>query len=319
MGYADREYARRPVGGRGFNGRPPGGSLLGHPGTWSITTWIIALNVAVFVLDSLLIRNYGVDVAPGWRMGPLEFWGFFSVSAGIYSGQVWRFLSFQFLHASVGHLFFNMLAIYFFGPMIERYLGSPRYLAYYLLAGIAGPLMYMALWSGDILITHPQVPMVGASAGVFGILIGAAVIAPNTTVMLIFPPIPIQLRTLAWILVGMGALTVLRNGMNAGGEAAHLGGALAGYLLINRPRLLNTFDWAWWKARRKTTDNAGTGAGGPGGGGPGAWQQRIERDRRAQFEVDRILDKVHRQGLASLTDREKQILREETESQRRSP
>src|SRR6185503_5686995 len=103
----------------------------------------------------------------------------------------------------VGHLFFNMLGLYFFGPFIERYLGSRRFLAFYLLCGIAGAAMYLLLWGSRVFISNPSVPMVGASAGIFGILIAAAQIAPNTTVMLLFPPIPMRLKTLAWVLIAI--------------------------------------------------------------------------------------------------------------------
>ena len=135
-----------------------------------------------------------------------------------------------------------MLAMYFFGPLIESYLASRRYLAYYLICGIAGAAAYLVLAATGILISDPRVPLVGASAGVFGILLGAARIAPNPRVMLLFPPIPIRLQTLAWILVALAVLTILRKGDNAGGEAAHIGGAILGFVLIRNPRWLDVFD-----------------------------------------------------------------------------
>jgi membrane associated rhomboid family serine protease len=243
-------------------------------------------------------------------MGLLEYWGHFSGDTAIWHGQIWRFISFQFLHASFFHIFFNMLALYFFGPMIERYLGSRRYLAFYLISGVAGAVGYLLLWATGLIYAHPGVPLVGASAGVFGVLIAGALVAPNTTVMLLIPPIPIKLSTLAWILVGIAAFTVLfygdRPGSNAGGEAAHLGGAAMGWLLIRRPHLLR---WAE----------------GLGDGSKQSMRQRIERhlqerreDKQAQLEeeVDRILLKVSQQGLGSLTEREKRTLRNATESRR---
>src|SRR5581483_1870391 len=81
---------------------------------WSITTWLIASNIAVYVLDVVSQRH-------------LFQWGYFSAETAIYHLQLWRFITFQFLHASVTHILFNMIALYFFGPMIERYLGSRRY------------------------------------------------------------------------------------------------------------------------------------------------------------------------------------------------
>ena len=114
MGLNDRDYYRRP-------GRSPFGTLP----VWSVSTWLIALNVAVFVLDIVL-------------RGLLFRIGSFSAVTAVWELQVWRFVTFQFLHAGVGHIFFNMLALYFFGPMIENYLGPRRFLAFYLLCGAAG-------------------------------------------------------------------------------------------------------------------------------------------------------------------------------------
>ncbi|MDB5172959.1 MAG: rhomboid family protein, partial [Phycisphaerales bacterium] len=218
MGIDDRDYNRAPVGGRAFGG------FQG----WSVTIWLIVINVAVFLLELMDPR--------------VGNFGYFSAFAAIDHLQVWRFITFQFLHQSPNHLIFNMIALYFFGPMVESYLGSRRYLAFYLLCGMAGAAMYLLLLMLHLLIGNPDTPLVGASAGIFGILIAAATrVAPDARVMLLFPPIPMQLRTLAWVMVGIAVATVFFNGRNAGGEAAHLGGAVLGYLLIQRPQVLNVF------------------------------------------------------------------------------
>lgn len=219
MGFADRDYYREP----------PRASAVGQMSAWSLTTWLIVLNVAVFVIDQLMPSR------------PLRYWGAFSAAAAIYYGQVWRFITFQFLHADVWHLFFNMLSLYYFGPMIEQYLGRARYLAFYLLCGVAGAAMYLGLWRVGVLHSGAATPLVGASAGIFGVLIGAAHVAPNVTVTLMFPPIPMKLKVFALALIGIGAFMIFTNGRNAGGEAAHLGGAALGALLIRFPQALNVF------------------------------------------------------------------------------
>ena len=154
--------------------------------------------------------------------------------------RLWEFttgtITFQFLHANPTHIFFNMLSLYFFGPMMEAYLGPRRYLAYYLICGIAGSVSFMLLtYLGVIAGGY----LVGASAGIFGILIGAARIAPDARVMLMFPPIPMKLKTMAWVFIGIAAFTIITSGQNAGGEAAHLGGAMVGFVLIRNERLLD--------------------------------------------------------------------------------
>jgi membrane associated rhomboid family serine protease len=229
MGFQDRDYYRSPRST---------GNLSAHLRAWSVTTWLIAINCAVFVLD--LLTNH-----------LLYDWGYFSITAAIQFGQVWRFLTFQFLHANINHIFFNMLSLYFFGPMVESYLGSRRYLAFYLLSGIAGAVSYIILYNLHILISFPYLPLVGASAGIFGVLLAAVQIAPNARVMLMFPPIPMKLRTLAWVMIAIAAYTVIGNGRNAGGEAAHLGGAAVGAILIRFPKALSIFDFRLPKRRRR--------------------------------------------------------------------
>jgi len=200
-----------------MGGRRPGTALgIGTIRMWSFNTWIIAINIAIFLIDGLLLR-FGVGYLESWPglgavpVGVIEFWGRFTASDAILHGQVWRFISFQFLHAGLGHIFMNMLGLFFFGPLIERYLGSRRYLAFYLLCGVAGPVAYMLLWASGFLVTHPAQPLVGASAGVFGVLIGAAWVAPH---ILIFGLVPI--RVAAWIMVLIALYITLAKGIGVG-------------------------------------------------------------------------------------------------------
>src|SRR3954465_11735668 len=261
MGIYDRDYYRNP--------QPRGG--FGAFSMWSITTWLIAINVAVFVVDAILyqqsLRALGpevYDIPSQYRgqlgipvFGPLHEWGYLSVATAIGQAQVWRFLTYQFLHANIQHLFFNMLGLYFFGPIVESYLGTRRYLGFYLLCGCSGAFFYLLLYYlGPLYSTVGYVvPLVGASAGIYGVLIAGAVLAPNVTVMLMFPPIPLQLKYLAMIMVGIAAYTAFTNGSNAGGQAAHLGGAGLGYLLIRYPQVLNLpAPRAHTRVRRRFTD-----------------------------------------------------------------
>lgn len=224
MGFYDRDYSRSSTP-RGF----------GALSAWSITTWLIAINVAIFVLDSL-------------GNGNLTRLGYFSEVTAINNLEIWRFITFQFLHANLTHILFNMVSLYFFGPMVEEYLGARRYLAFYLLCGAAGAVSYLLLLLAGI-IGSPSTELIGASAGIFGILIAATRVAPDATVLLLLLPVPMKLRTMAWLMVGLAVYTVIVRGNNAGGEAAHLGGAALGYLLILKPQVLNVF--AGWPPRKK--------------------------------------------------------------------
>lgn len=305
MGWQDRDYHRD-------SGNTSQGISVPRFRGRSVVFWLIAINVAVFLLDKILL-SAGLGGRPVFltasggsvalpTMGPLELWGYFSGYLGLQHGQVWRLITFQFLHANLSHILFNMVGLFFFGPMVEHYLGSRRFLWFYLFSGAVGSLFYILFWATGMIFSSPFVPLVGASAGVLGVVIGAAVIAPDTRIMLLFPPIPLRLRTLAWIVVGVGAFTVVfrgfQAGSNAGGEAAHLGGCLSGYLLIRHPHILNFFD-------RK-------------GGSRGAVKTaRPDRGVPDQAQVDQILDKVRDHGIASLTRKEKKTLKQATEAQGR--
>jgi membrane associated rhomboid family serine protease len=226
MGIYDRDYYRNT---------PRGG--FGDFQTWSITTLLIAINVAVFIFDGLLARIAAGPEMPAGN-GPLFLLGYFSIGSAIFHLQIWRFITYQFLHGGIQHLFFNMLALYFFGPIVEGQLGRGRYLAFYLSCGVAGALMYTILWTANVLVDGP---LIGASASILGILAAGAVIAPGIRINLWFPPISVTLRTLAWFFVALAIYAVLISGENAGGEASHLGGAIWGYALIKNPQWLDIF------------------------------------------------------------------------------
>jgi len=245
MGIQDREYSRHDYAPRSSAPVSFGGMNM-----MSVTTWLIAINVVVFLLDQLTTSHVLID---GMRYiyQPITLWGQFTTDDAIFKLQLWRFLTFQFLHAGFTHLLFNMLGLYFFGPLIESYLGRWRYLAFYLLCGMAGPISYLLFYGLHVAAADRGASLIGASAGVFGVLVAAARIAPNVTV-LIYGVIPARLRTVAWVLLGIAVYTVFTNGHNAGGEAAHLGGAALGYVLIKNSRWLDIFDFSSRRWRRQS-------------------------------------------------------------------
>lgn len=266
---------------------------------------------------ALLEPQTGLHV--GWievfPMQPIASWLHFSTKRGFLQLQVWRLIGFQFLHATPSHLLFNMIGLYFFGSLIERYLGSKRYLAFYLLCGMCGALMYALLNLGGfilaevlqqqiripgLLFNSPAVPLVGASAGVFGVLMAGAYIAPRATVLLFFF-IPMQLRTLAYALVVVAFLSVLFNAQNAGGEAGHLGGAIAGWYFIRNPHHLHGFFDLLGRADPTSRHYRG--------------RKGSSQSPTTQREVDRILQKISQQGIQSLTEKEKRILKDASRGQ----
>jgi membrane associated rhomboid family serine protease len=237
----DRDYRNRLLSREAYRG----------PGMRSVTLWLILINVTVYFLDLVLFRKfigYQVDVSRvTFYMGPLQFWGHFSKFYAIDDWQFWRFITFQFLHGSVYHLAFNMLALYFFGPLVEAYFQPRQFLIYYLLCGVGGALFYLVLLLLGWQIGADWAPLIGASAGIFGVLLAAAIIAPHITVY-ILGLIPVPLLTMAYFFIIYAVLQVLLKGDNAGGEAAHLGGAAMGVLLMRRPQWLERVAWLGGRA-----------------------------------------------------------------------
>lgn len=233
----------------------------------------------------------------------LDALGHFSTGKAFLELQVWRFLTFQFLHADVTHLLFNMLGLWFVGGLVEEYLGRKRYLGFYLLCGLFGGVGYLALnLLGYILVRQApgiaeNVPallfddiytsLIGASAGVFGVLMAAAFIAP-TSIVDVLLIIPMKLRTAVYLFLGLAMLNLFRGGSNAGGDAAHVGGALAGAFFIRRLHLIRDVLDLWSDSRVS---------------------RRAAGDSAQGREVDRVLEKVREEGLASLTESERAVLR----------
>ncbi len=276
----------------------------------------------------IAIQPDGGQVPVGFRelhyMPRLQSYLYFSTALGFQKFEFWRFIGFQFLHGSLSHLLFNMLGLYFFGPMVERYLGSKRYLAFYLLCGILGACMYLLLNLGGyigtsvlgstvqipgLLFNSTATPLVGASAGVYGVLMAGAFLAPNAMVLLFFI-LPMRLRTLAYALVVLAFLTILFGGSNAGGEAGHLGGAIAGFYFIRHPKHLHGFFDVLGRADPTSHHYRTKGAAARGRAVTKPGARKHSTNTR---EVDRILDKISSQGLHSLTDKEKKILRKSSD------
>ena len=103
-----------------------------------ITKWLLIINIAVLIIDALLKAHPPLFLR--------DTWGYLSVDTAIFKGQIWRFISFQFLHADFGHLLSNCIGIFFFGPHIERWMSSRPFLVFYLLSGLAGALFYTLLY-----------------------------------------------------------------------------------------------------------------------------------------------------------------------------
>lgn len=277
MGIYDRDYSQHEY--RDTSGPQIRFAL---PALTPVVKWLLIINVAVFVPFYMIttLRNFLF----------ISF-SVFPASLGK-SLQLWRLVSYQFLHnpEGLGHIFFNMLTLFFFGPMLERLWGSRRFLVFYLVCGAMGGLLYTVLVLVRFL--APPLPLIGASGAILGMIAAAAIMFPKARVY-VMGIFPIQLWVLAVILALISIMTLFRH-ENAGGEVAHLAGMAAGAAyVLSRP---------WWqrlKARSRT----------------GRWESKIARQRALELQLDSILEKIHQHGAASLTQREKKILQEATKAE----
>ena len=144
--------------------------------------------------------------------------------------QIWQLLSYGFLHGGFGHLFFNMFGLWMFGRILEQVWGQKRFLIYFLTCVVGAGIVQLL----TLLVMDPQsiYPTLGASGGVFGVLLAFGMLFPNARVMLLIPPIPM---TAKWLVIGYGAIELFFGvtGTQAGvAHFAHLGGMAFGFGLI---------------------------------------------------------------------------------------
>lgn len=276
---------------------------------------LILINLIVFLI--LIISRVFIDLA----LGPHAFEAILTQIAlpsntQSFITKPWTLITYMFVHIGFMHILFNMLFLYWFGRVIQEFLGSERTVALYLLGGILGGITYI--------LTYNLIPfyadrvdvsiLFGASAGVFAVVVGAAVFMPNYTFFLLFiGPVKIKYIALFWVILSFANTT----GSNAGGELAHMGGALMGFLFIKQ--LNRGHDWGkpvWAvlrffksffvrqphikvtysrkeKPRRPTFTRK---------------KEKVKTAKSEQDEIDAILDKISQSGYESLSKEEKEKL-----------
>ncbi len=279
----DRDYMRQP-----------------DYGTSRVSWTVVLLIVNAVVFLAQLVANQfptGLEIQQNY---------FFLSLDGLKHGYVWQLLTFQFMHGGWIHIILNSLAIFFFGRTVETVLGRNRFLGLYFISGIAGGLLQMLL---ALLMPAFDAPVVGASAGAYGLVAAFAVInwTEPFTLLIYFIPVTMRGRTLLWVSIGMAVLGLLD--YNSGiANGAHLGGILAGFFYS---RYIPQGQWPQWRIfnRRerpreavstRTRENKFWRSAPP--------QEEVSTDQFLQNQVDPILDKISAHGIQSLTAREREIL-----------
>ncbi|KEO72903.1 rhomboid family protein [Anditalea andensis] len=225
--------------------------------------------------------------------------------------QPWTIFTYMFAHDRFFHILFNLLFLYWFGLLVNEYLGSRKLANLYILGGLAGGLFYMVIYNLAPLFSDvvDRSLMLGASAGVYSIVVAAATLTPNTTFrLLLLGPVKIKYIAIFYVLVAFANSA----GSNAGGELAHLGGAAMGFLYVvqlrngrdlgvpvqvvgrfferlfsNKPKVKVTY-------RKKNYEYKS--------------EPLKKGEITSQEEIDRILDKIAEKGYDSLSKEEKRRL-----------
>jgi membrane associated rhomboid family serine protease len=254
------------------------------------------------VIKKLLIANFAIFLLQLHVFG-LDKWIIDNLALQpnqVVHGKIWQLVTYMFLHSGFLHIIFNMFTLWMFGCEVEQYLGSKRFTTFYFLSGIGAALFHMLFnWnSAD--------PMLGASGAIYGVLVAFAVLFPDRiiTLLLFFVlPVRIKAKYLVGIFVGISVFLGLRGATSGSGDhiahLAHLGGAVAGFVLLKYNVLLGNVI-RQIKIRRALKE---------------AKQVKKQNDdiQRKRFEVDRILDKINQVGYNQISDKEKKLLKEFSE------
>jgi len=269
--------------------------------SWSATVVLLVVNVVAFLLQNILDR---------FSNFPTNAWFALSLD-GLRHGFVWQLLSYQFMHGGLWHLLLNCWAIYVFGREVEDTLGRKSFLTLYFTSGVVGGL-FQAL-AGLLLGRHFAVPVVGASAGAFGLVAAFASLYPERPLMLLlFFIIPVNMRA-KFLLLFSAVLAVfgIVFPMDNIAHAAHLGGMLTGIVFV---RYASHWHWRWPRLSQTRSQPLRPLVTTPRreatGWGQGNMRDEVDlpADEFLSQAVDPILDKISAYGIQSLTDRERKIL-----------
>lgn len=279
MGLYDRDYTKYHY--RQFRDAPQ--MRFNFPRISPAVKWLLIINISVHIIKVVLFQGTAGEI------GPLEKnFTVFPVSL-LNALQIWRLITYQFLHWSGWHLFANMLGLFFLGPTLERHWGTKKFTIFYLSCGAAGGAFYLLLAATGFLAVGP---MAGASGSILGMLAACAILFPHFVVFIILFPVPIRVAAVG--LTVLYCINILSRGGNAGGDAAHLAGlaAGAGYVLF-RP----------WRNKIELKRQAGRRGEG------------IAERQNLHMQVDYILKKIQDNGIGSLTSKERKILKKATKNE----
>ncbi|HXC35467.1 MAG TPA: rhomboid family intramembrane serine protease [Candidatus Acidoferrales bacterium] len=269
---------------------------------FSLTSLLIVLNLIVFVWEEVALAYFPTGAINTFKYCALS-------NDGLAHGYIWQYLTFQFLHLGSRHFFFNMLGLFFLGRALEPMISRRQFITLYLGSGLVGGVFQTLL--GLIFPNVFGVQVVGASAGIFGLLAALGTLEPDME-MLLFFLLPIRVKYLAWFGFIVAAFYILVPAEPGIAHAAHLGGMVGAFAFV---RFFIQHRWHVPQLRFAARRSPPRELAAKRAGKKSFWNatpippaEDLTPDEFLQKEVDPILDKISERGIQSLTAREREIL-----------
>lgn len=252
------------------------------PSTTPVVRWLLILNTAVFILQLLVLKPVlGGDYLWYVALVPSYFLG---------KGYIWQIATYMFLHGGLIHIFFNMLFLWMMGSEIERTWGGKEFLKYYFVTGCGAGLVNVLVQP------HATTRTIGASGAIFGLIIAFALAFPERELLLYFL-IRIKAKHFALLVGALELIALLALPEMGIARFAHLGGLVIGYAYIKYEKLSYPFrkQIKRWRARQAQD----------------YFRRQAAEEEAARREIDRILDKIGKEGIGALTEKEKRVLEQQ--------
>ena len=232
---------------------------------------LVSVNFGIFLLQTVA-RTEGLFF-PLFGLVPKLVWSEF---------MIWQPFTYLFFHGGIWHLLINMFVLWMFGSELERLWGKEHFLKFYFVTGVGAGLVTM------IFGLNSMTPIVGASGAVYGVLLAYGLTYPNRTVYL-YGIIPIKSL---WFVIGIGVIAFMSSFDNVSqiSHLTHLSGMMIGYLMLKRPIRFNDL---WFTIRKRTLEFKIKHE-----------EKKVSQHQEIEREIDRIIDKINREGFDSLTDEE---------------
>ena len=232
---------------------------------------LVSVNFGIFLLQTIA-RTEGMFF-PLFGLVPKMVWSEF---------MLWQPFTYLFFHGSIWHVLINMFVLWMFGSELERLWGKEHFLKFYFVTGVGAGLVTI------IFGLNSMTPIVGASGAVYGVLLAYGLTYPNRTVYL-YGIIPIKSL---WFVIGIGVIAFMSSFDNVSqiSHLTHLSGMVIGYLMLKRPVRFNDL---WFTIRKRTLEYKIKHE-----------EKKVSQHQAIEREIDRILDKINREGFESLTNEE---------------